>query len=83
MTELFEPVDNLPEYSTFYCRKTMLIKNMFDSFLSSNSKYGKVNLKLFNKKLSLIYTSLSTYARKHNYPIKILRRNNELYLTKT
>jgi len=80
---LFEPVDKLPEYSTFYARKTELIRNLFATFLSSNVKYARVNLKFLNKSVSLAYVSLRAYSKRHKYPIEVVRKNNEIYLVKT
>lgn len=83
MSLLFEPVDKLPEYSTFYARKTELIRNLFATFLSSNARYAKVNLKMFNKNVTLVCTSLRAYSIRHKYPILVTRKNNEVYLVKT
>jgi len=80
---LFESVDKLPEYSTFYSRKTELVRNLFATFLSSDAKYARVNLKFLNKSVSLAYVSLRAYAKRHKYPIEIVRKNNEVYLVKT
>jgi len=79
--EYFEPVNKLPEY-TFYTFKTKLYREIIQSFLDSDYKCVKLNLKLFDRTPARIHQCLGSFIKNHKFPIKIFRRNNELYLTK-
>jgi len=82
MSELkyFEPVE-VPAY-TFYTLKTKLYREIIQRFLDSNYKCVRLNLEILDKTPRHAYESFNSCIRTHKYPIKVFRRNNELYLIK-
>lgn len=49
-------------------------------FLESNSPISQLDRTGMQQSLQGLYSSLNSYAKNHNMPIKIIARNGEIYL---
>jgi hypothetical protein len=82
----FEQVDGIPKsekHAIVSCEKKKLSAYL-DGFMKMGVKYARVKINEYDySNINTAYLCIKNGVKRQQYPIKVCRRNNQLYLERT